>query len=208
MQERVKTSFIPKASLKVERHAAPKSDPIALVNIVTGAILLVAVVLSVGVFLFERFTIQSIANKEASLERSRAAFEPATIRELSRLDGRIEAGKTLLAGHVALSALFDDLEERTLSSVRFSNFAYAIPTPGRIVLTMSGQATSFNAVALQSAEFSKSAIITDPIFSNVNINSVGAIEFNFTAVVDAARTRYAARAHTAPDTAVPGQTTP
>jgi len=203
MQERVKTSFIPKAALKVERRAQPKGDPIALVNLVTGAILLVAVVASVGIFLFERLTLQSIANKEASLERSRGAFEPATIKELSRLDGRIEAGKALLAEHTALSALFDDLETRTLSSVRFSNFAYSIPSPGRVVLTMKGQAVSFNAVALQSEEFSKSSVITDPIFSNVNINSSGAIDFDFMAVVDAARTRYSAQPPSAPEATTP-----
>jgi len=206
MQERVKTSFIPKASLKIERRAAPKGDPIALVNLITGVVLLVAVVASVGIFLFERFTIQAIANKEASLERSRGAFEPATIKELSRLDARIEAGKTLLAGHTALSAVFDDLEKRTLSSVRFNNFSYSIPSPGRVVLTMKGQATSFNAVALQSEEFSKSSVITDPIFSNVNINANGAIDFDFTAVVDSARTRYFAQSAqplSAPDTTTP-----
>lgn len=194
MQERVKTSFIPKASLKVAQRPSGKRNPVALVNIVAGAILLVAVVASGGLFVFERYTIQSIESKKTSLDRSRGAFEPATIRELSRLDARIETGKKLLSEHVALSKLFDDLEARTFSSVRFSDFSYAVPAPGRYVLTMNGKALSFNAVALQAEEFSKSSILNDPIFSNVNINSSGSIDFNFTATVDADRLLYSAAA--------------
>ena len=190
MQERVKTSFIPKASLATERRPSEKKSPIALVNIATAALLVVAIAAAGGLFLYERFTIESIAKKQGDLDRSRGAFEPATIKELSRLDARIEAGKTVIAEHVALSRLFDDLEVRTFSSVRFADFSYTIPSPGRILLSMSGKALSFNAVALQAAEFSKSSVLTDPIFSNVNINSTGSIDFNFIATVNAERLRY------------------
>ncbi len=190
MQERVKTSFIPKASLQVEREHHAPSNPVALANIITAVLLVLAIVGSVGIFLFERYTIQSIASKQESLERSRSAFEPATIRELSRLDTRIEAGKKLLAQHTAMSLLFDDLELRTLNTVRFAEFSYTEPNPGRIVLSMAGSATSFNTVALQAEEFSKSAIITEPRFSNVNLDQNGTIRFDFSAVVDVSRMRY------------------
>jgi hypothetical protein len=111
------------------------------------------------------------------LERSRAAFEPATIKDLARLNTRIETGKTLLAEHIALSALFDDLESRVLSSVRFTDFTYDTVSPERVLLSAQGEALSFNAVALQSSNFSKSQIIREPIFSNVNIGQTGNITF-------------------------------
>ncbi len=187
MQERVKTSFIPKASLEVERKRPGAGNPVALVSIVAGALLVLSIVTSAGVFFFENYTKQSIESKRASLERSRAAFEPATIRELSRLNTRIETGKSLLEKHVALTLLFGDLERRTLSTVRFSSIAYEINGTGEVTLTMEGQATSFNSVALQSEEFSKSDILKDPIFENVNISQSGAIEFDFTAVIDESR---------------------
>lgn len=200
MQDRVKTSFIPKASLKIERRPSEKSNPIALVNIATAALLVVSIIVSGGLFLYERFTVQSIAKKQDDLDRSRGAFEPATIKELSRLDARIEAGKTVLAGHVALSRLFDDLEVRTFSSVRFADLSYTVPSPGRVILSMSGKALSFNAVALQAEEFSKSSVLTDPIFSNVNINSTGSIDFNFTATINPERLRYIGAAPQSPPT--------
>jgi hypothetical protein len=190
MQERVKTSFIPKASLEVEREHHATSNPVALANIVTGALLILTILASAGIYLFERYTAQNIVSKQATLERSRAAFEPATIKELYRLNVRIESGKKLLEHHVALSHLFDDLEGRTLSTVRFNEFTYAETNPGRILLTMSGAARSFNTVALQSQEFSKSTIVTEPRFTNVNIDKDGSIRFDFTGTIDATRQKY------------------
>ena len=109
MEERVKTSFIPKASLEVERKQSPKGNPVALANVVAGIVLILAILGSAGMFLFKQLTIQTIAKKQESLERSRAAFEPATIKELSRLDSRIKTGTILLSEHIALSKLFDEL---------------------------------------------------------------------------------------------------
>jgi hypothetical protein len=199
MEERVKTSFIPKASLEVERKQSPKGNPVALANVIAGVILILAILGSAGMFLFKQFTIQSIAAKQVSLERSRAAFEPATIKELSRLDTRIKTGEKLLGEHIALSKLFDELEGLVLSSVRFSDFSYSASGAGKVVMSANGEAESFNAVALQSGGFSKSDIITDPIFSNVNIGGNGSIEFDFEAVIDTTRLIYsAASAVTAP----------
>lgn len=190
MEERVKTSFIPKASLEVERKQSPKGNPVALANVIAGVILILAILGSAGMFLFKQFTIQSIAAKQASLERSRAAFEPATIKELSRLDTRIKSGEKLLSEHIALSKLFDELEALVLNSVRFTDFSYTASGAGKVVMSANGEAESFNAVALQSGGFSKSDIITDPIFSNVNIGGTGSIQFDFEAVIDTTRLTY------------------
>jgi hypothetical protein len=194
MEERVKTSFIPKASLKVEHAEVKHRGPVSLVNLVAGLILLIVILAAAGVFLYEKFSEQNIISKQASLERYRAAFEPDTIRELARLDTRIASGRLLLRNHVAVSKLFDELEKLVLASVRFNDFSYKYSDATHVILTASGEAGSFNAVALQSDAFSKSPIITEPIFSNVNISKTGTILFNFTAVVDTSRIGYTALA--------------
>jgi hypothetical protein len=191
MEERVKTSFIPKTSLSVDRAQAPKGNPVALANVIAAVILILTIVGAGGIFLFEQFTVQNIAAKRQSLERSRAAFEPATIKELSRLDRRIETGKNLLKTHVSVSKLFDEIERLTLATVRFGSFSYAQKDGARAIIMAQGAAASFNAVALQSGGFSKSAVITEPVFSNVNIGDVGNIQFDFTATVNADRLGYA-----------------
>lgn len=191
MEERVKTSFIPKASLQAERLPTPTGgNSIALVNLITGVIMVLAILAAGGLFLFQGFTVQNIASKKDSLERSRSAFEPATIKELVRLDKRIQTGQTLLGSHVALSKLFDELEQKVLASVRFSDFSFDTTAGGKVTMSASGEAQSYNAIAVQSGDFSKSDVITDPIFSEVNIGTNGNINFNFAAVIDSSRIRY------------------
>lgn len=191
MQEPVKTSFIPKASLAVEHERHPKgADSFALVNIVTIAILLIVLAAAGAIFLLTSYTTQSIKDKKEALVRAREAFQPATISYLSRLDTRIETATSLLGNHTALSRVFDDLETRTLATVRFNNFAFDSTAAGQITLTMDGTAQSFNAVAQESVQLSKSSIIKDPIFSGVNINALGAVNFTLSAVIDTGALRY------------------
>jgi hypothetical protein len=190
MDERVTTSFIPKASLETPGLRRPKGNPAALANIIAGTLLILAILVAGGLYFFKGYTQSSIVSKQDSLARSREAFEPDTIKELFRLDSRIETGKALLGEHMAVSGLFDELERLTLGSVKYSDFNYSVVAPGQILLTMHGIAGSYNAVALQSDAFSKSTIITDPIFSDVNVDSDGFVTFNLNAAVNASRMLY------------------
>lgn len=198
MPDRVKTSFIPKQSLKVERTASVQTATFGVVNTVSAVVLIAAILAAGGLFFFEQYTKSAITGKRESLERARAAFQPETIRELARLDARLLAGSALLAQHVAPSALFDFLERETLASVRFSTFSYGEAGPGRVVLSMEGEARSFNAVALQSDAFGASAVFSDVLFENLNINAVGNVTFNFSAVVNTSELAYDASRAAAP----------
>ena len=192
MPDRVTTSFIPKESLVSERSPRPeRRNPLVFVNLVAAAILVVAVLGSAGVFLLKTYTVQSIASKKKSLDLQRAAFEPSTIEELLRLDQRINASSGLLKTHIAPSLMFAELEGRTNVNVRFKNMKFEPGGSGKYIVTMSGSARSFNAVALQSDQFGKSNIFKDPIFSNLNLDSNGDVIFDFTALIDPARISYA-----------------
>lgn len=205
-EERIKTSFIPKQSLKVERNESVRKTTFGVVNAAAAIILIVAILAAAGIFFFEQFTRASIENKRESLDRARAAFQPETIRELSRLDSRLLVGSSLLATHVAPSQLFDFIEQETLSSVRFNDFTYGEAGPGRVMLSMSGQARSFNAVALQSDAFGKSELFSEVIFENLNIDEIGSVVFNFSAVVNTNEIAYdSLRARSAPSEAVPSE---
>lgn len=192
MPDRVTTSFIPKESLVSERGPRlPTRNPFAFVNLIAGVILVGAIAICGGLFLFQTYTQSSIKSKQESLERQRAAFEPATIQELLRLDKRLTASNTLLKNHTALSLLFNDLEARTGANVRFKDFKFEPAGTGHMTVSMSGTAKSFNAVALQSDAFGKSAILKDPIFAGLNIDQTGTVVFTFTALVDPVRLGYA-----------------
>lgn len=191
MEERVTTSFIPKESLHVDAaRRRVGGNPTALANLVTGALLILAILAAGGVYAFQTYTESAITAKEDSLARSQEAFEPSTIEELSKLDTRITAAGTLLKNHLSVSKLFDELEQTTLSSVRYDSFNYSLVSPGHATLTMTGEASGYNSVALQSDAFSKSTVVTDPLFSNVNVGKDGAITFDFTGVLNLSHMLY------------------
>lgn len=194
VQERIKTSFIPKTALVAERTESVRKTTFGVVNVIAGVLLIAAIIGAAGLFAFEKYVEGSIGSKRTSLDRARAAFQPATIKELSRLDTRLAVGATLLSQHVAPSVLFDFIEQHTLASVRFQSFSYTQAGPGRMVLAMSGEAKSFNAVALQSDAFGKSSIFSEVIFSNLNIDSAGDVIFDFSAVVNINELAYRAHA--------------
>jgi hypothetical protein len=189
MEPQVRTSFIPKQAIQVERKR-PKGDSAALVTIIAALLFLGSVVAAGGVFLFEQYLKQSIVAKSESLERSRAAFEPAVIKELARTDSRITAAAELLSGHTSLSRLFSYLGTNTLASVRFLDLNYERVGPGRTTLIMNGTAKSYSAVALQSDIFGKSDVIEEPIFSDLNLDTVGNVVFKFEGVVNTTEIKY------------------
>jgi len=208
MQERVKTSFIPKQSLKVERTQTVRQTTFGVVNVLATALLVISIVAAGGVFVFERYVESSIEGKRASLDRAREAFQPETIKELSRLDSRLSVGLALLSQHVSPSILFDYIEKETLVSVRFKDFSYEEVGAGRTMLTMAGEARSFNAVALQSDSFGNGNIFSEVIFSNLNIDSNGNIVFDFSAVVNTRELAYVggtSNANLPIEATVPGQ---
>lgn len=206
--EPIKTSFIPKASLKVERRQEIKGAPIALASLIATIILILAVAGAAGTFLFKQYLIQSINSKKESLDRARAAFQPDTIKELQRVDTRLIVGSNLLAAHQSPSLLFDEIEARTLASVRFNNFQFGAGTGSMLKISMSGTAKSFNAVALQSDAFGASEILSNPIFSNMNFDQTGNVAFDVSAAVNGDRIRYLGGVSSLTDSASPPPVTP
>lgn len=190
MPDRVTTSFIPKASLKTEVRRDPGRSPVGLISLLAVIVLVVAVAASIGTFGFHQYLIQSIASKKHSLDVARAAFEPATIKELLHLDTRLKTGRQLLSAHIGPSLIFDEIEKRTLEGVRFTNFSYGEASTGKVTVTMSGQAKSFNTLALQSDSFGESDLLADVLFSGLNIDSTGTVVFEFSSIVPVSAIAY------------------
>lgn len=187
MEPQFKTSFIPKESL-----AKPKrtKKPLNILTVGTLIIFFVTVLMGVGVFLYGEYLKVSISNKEEQLSRARGAFEPALIKELTRVDERIESTNVILDNHTAMSLFFEFLESNTLENVRFDDFLLTAIDNNRYLLNMSGQAESFASVALQSDVFGESEIITSPVFSNLDLDFFGNVSFNLNAFVDTNDIKY------------------
>lgn len=186
VEPKFKTSFIPKQSL--ESSVAPQKSQRRGVGLGIGSfisliVFLAAVGLSAGLFLYERYLTESIVTKKDTLERARDAFQPALIRELTRLDTRIQAAKEILEKHVAPSAIFGILEQVTLESVRYDSFDYS-SNDGFPTVSMAGVATDFEAVALQSDAYGENNFLIEPVVSDLDSED-GSITFAFKAGVEA-----------------------
>lgn len=181
METGIKSSFIPQSPVVSPTNKRRRGGNFDFFVLLALVLFVASATLAVGVFLYVQFLQSSNTSKLDQLNRARQAFEPALIQELTRLDDRMRAADKVLAGHVAPSALFDLLEQLTLQTVAFSSFDFTT-SDNVITLTMLGLAQSVNSIALQADLLSRSGVIVNPIFSDIN-RQIGGVRFNFTADV-------------------------
>lgn len=184
------SSFIPRETGGA--GSARKARGLLDLMVLLGFVLFVASgALGAGVFLYEQYLTQSTASKTSQLERASAAFEPALIQELARLDDRMRSAQDILGRHIAPSVFFRMLEGTTIQTVSFRSLTLEGADLQRIAISMDGIADSVNAIALQADVFSKVGVITNPIFSNIDRRADG-VHFSMSAFVSPTALRYAA----------------
>jgi len=194
MESNIKASFIPDKMPNTRRgdgRSAVSSgggagDIFILIAIVTLAAVLA---LAAGVFLYDKFLTASVDKKNSQLQRAQKSFDQATIKELLRIDSRLQASDAVLANHLAPSELFNILEELTLKSIEYSSLEYSVGENGTIALKLSGKARSVNGVALQASIFGQHNAIINPIFSNLDLVKDG-VTFDVSATINPTALRY------------------
>jgi hypothetical protein len=190
MESGIQSSFIPHdaAEPTVVRRESNRglSDLFLLVSIV---VLVASGALAAGVFLYDEYAQTSSASKLDQLKRAKAAFEPALIDKLTRLDDRMNAAQTILSGHMAPTAFFDALSQSTLTTISFSTLDFDATDPAHLAIKATGIAQSVNSIALQADLFSKSGTIANPIFSDISRQTDG-VHFSLSAAVNPASINY------------------
>lgn len=199
MEPKFQSSFIPKgpvaaASPLAAQYAKPKTT---IFGFISTLLFILALVLSLGVFGYERYLLSDIGTMGSNLSSARATLQPDTIKELVNANKRIIGTRALLSKHTALSPFFDYLESATLRSVRYTQFLYVVDQNG-LELTMHGQAQSYQDVALQSDAFNRSGIFKNPVFSDLDLDSKGNVTFTFRATLDPAIVSYQKRLQVLP----------
>ena len=192
MESQIKASFIPQDvgnEPKLRRGGTSGgSDLLVLAAII---LLVASIALAASVFLYAQYLQGTITSKQASIDRARAAIEPALIDELARLDARMASAATLLGQHVAPSVVFDLLEQITLQSISLTDFSLTTEGVNSLKISMKGEAQSVNSIALQSDLYGRSGIITSPIFSDINRGTDGLMQFRVDAILNPTALRYA-----------------
>lgn len=185
MEPKFKTSFIPKKPIQpsVSSKAEGKSG-INFFMLVAMILFITSVLLTVGVFVY-KFTLRgAIESQLRTLETARQSFEPTFINQANRLNTRIENVNRILNSHLAPSVMFSLLEEFTLQTVSFNRFLFQDGEDGTIKVIASGEADSFRSIVLQSDKFGQSGSLRDVLFSGLEPNESGNVNFVMEASLD------------------------
>ncbi len=183
MDPQVAPSFIPKKPLTADGRA-PGQGP-GLLFLIALLVFIAAVTAAGGAFAYDQYLKRTIENKSGQLAVAEGAFDLPTIQDLIRTDARIKNAKTLLAKHVAPSALFSFLSTQTLINVQFTSFDYTLGADGSSQVTLSGTADTFSTVALQSDQLGASKVLKDVIFSGITVDPQnGKVNFSVSATAD------------------------
>lgn len=187
MDPQVSTSFIPKEALTQQKA---RSGGMGLFSLISLIIFILSLIAAGGAFAYQNYISGQLAKNKAQLETDKGAFDPATIQELVRMDSRIEQAKQLLNKHVAPSAIFDFLSQKTLQNVQFTSFQYSLNNDGTAMIQLDGTTDTFATIALQSDALGKSTGLKDVIFSNISVGQNGSVSFSVQATVDSSLISY------------------
>lgn len=168
---------------------APSGLP-ELALLVSVVLFVASGALAAGVFFYAQYLSTASTSKVQQLERAKAAFEPALIQQLMRLNDRMHSADTILSSHAAPSLFFDALQAATLSTVSFSSLDLQAADARTLSIKMAGVAQSVNSIALQAELFSKNGIIKDPIFTGIDREQDG-VHFVLSADVDTSAISFA-----------------
>ena len=185
MDQRIQTSFIPKRQSEARGAVARAKRPMTLFNWFSGVIFILAVILTVGFFSYERLIISQNKSKALIIEKEIQALDTELTEELGLVKSRIDLGKRFLSNHLALSSLFSLIEESTVRNIYFSDFDLETNPGEKISIKAKGEAPSYAVLNFQSKVFKDSDLVTNVNFSGMNLNERGAVKFELAADVDA-----------------------
>jgi len=182
MDPKFQSSFIPKGPVASPASFAPPKKSGGLFGFIASVIFFIAVAISAGLFGYEKYLLSSITQRGDHLKQAKEALNPDLIKDLLKLNSRINSTEDILSKHTVLSPLFDFLESSTYKSVRFTSFKFS--SDKDLAISMGGQARGYAAVALQADILSRSKYIKNPVFSDLLLDDKGNVLFSFKATLN------------------------
>src|SRR6185312_303953 len=185
MDPKFQSSFIPKGPISTvgARGMAVDRGERSFFGFIALIIFILTVLLAGGVFAYKLYLNSEIAQMGSNLTAASATLDPTSIDQMVDLNNRIISVQSLLAKHIVLSPLFAFLESSTISSVRLTDFSYAVSDKGLLQITIKGSANGYSDVALQASVFNQTPYLSNVVFSNLTLNQQGQVNFTVSANV-------------------------
>lgn len=181
MDPKFQPSFIPKKDSSGEDPLRQPKMSGGLLYLLGTSLFVLALISSVGVFVYEKYMGGRIAKMQTDLEMAKQTLDPELVKELSRSYSRVSSAKEILSKHVSFTSFFTLLEEETLQSVRFMDFSALINSDNTVSVQMGGEAVDYKTIALQSDIISENPNLRNPSFSNFSLSDDGNVSFRFKA---------------------------
>lgn len=191
MDPKFRSSFIPKQPLTSKGHGnSARRSSFNLLTFISTVVFLVAIFGTAGAFVYQFLIERSINQKGIELQSVRTTIEPEQVEAFKQLDRKLSAVREILDNHLAMTELFNFLEQSTLQSIQFDTFSHILNLDGTLTIGMQGKARSFSSLVLQSDIFLQSGFIRDAAFSNFNLDESGNVSFNVQGTVDMINVSY------------------
>ena len=177
----VPTSFVPRQPTQQKRGASRGHNLFLVVALFLGGL---AIVASIGTYLYDKYLIHALEAKAEELALAQREVNEDQVEEFLRLRDRLTYGQELLHDHIALSQVFDVLEAETLTTVRYGSLDLTVADDHTAQIDIDGTARNFNALAAQSNAFAGEKGIRRAIFSGIVVNKDNTVSFKLTADLD------------------------
>lgn len=188
MDSNFQTSFIPKKPIVEERTEIKR--PMGIFTIAAIFIFIAMILMLVGSYFYRQVLAGDIKSKESTLSLAKGRFEPQRITELQVLDRRLRAASELLGKHIAVTPIFEILQQVTLKTIRYTRFSYEWTEKGRVLVRLGGIATGYRSIAIQSDLFAENKYIIDSVFSNLSLDEKGNVLFDLEFYVEGSLVDY------------------
>lgn len=141
------TSFIPQQPLLRVEGSLRRRESVSFALVLALVIFFLSLGLSGGVYFYKTIVDKRVLVLEKQLESKEASLKIDDIERYKAIDARLDIAKKLLLGHTAFSSILDLLEKITARDVGWTALSYGIDDKdGSIVLSLSGQTSSYDAV--------------------------------------------------------------
>lgn len=178
MDPKFRSSFIPKTANYEDERAEGGSSILSAFAVLAFILVLLS---SGGLFVYNRVLRDDISNLASQLASAEASIDRKSINEILSFERRLQAIKSILGGHVAISQYFEMLEETVVSDVQFTNLKYNALDLGKVTVEMSGKARSFASIALQEDVLKKNAHTVSAMFNDLSDKGDGSVSFSLKA---------------------------
>lgn len=184
MDPKFQTSFIPKGPVVSDsKNIEPPIHSVNIFSSVATTIFVLTILLVGGIFGYKIMLNNQIKNADNEIIKAKQSFEIDSVKNIIDVSSKISSTQGLLNRHIAVSELFNLLQNIIFKKVSLSNFKYE-NTENGIVINMNIEAQGYNALAGQFDEISKNNLITNPKLSDFELQDNGNIKAKFTAMIN------------------------